>query len=92
MQDVDRYDALGVLCDLYVQETGEKWVYHSETSNFSLHGSKHLLPEQVAKWAGLKRNCCLPIMLDGEKKMLIDMTMEDGHKFDEIADVIDKCF
>lgn len=90
MQDVDRYCPYGVLCDLYAQETGEEWVYHTTTSNYSLCGQKHLLPIEVAAWAGLKRNSCLPIMLDGEKKLLIDMFEEA--KFEEIADVIQKCF
>lgn len=90
MQDVDRYCPYGVLCDLYAQESGVEWEYHKETSNFSMHGNKHLLPIEVATWAGLRRNSCLPIILDGEKKLFIDMFEEA--KFDEIADVIMKCF
>lgn len=91
--DVDRYDPVGVLCDLYAQEMGEQWVYCDKTANYSMHGHKHLCPPEVAKWAGLKRNgCFIPVIVEGEKLCIMDISdMERKFDFDQIADIIEQC-
>ena len=43
---------LGVLCDLYSQETGEEW-WGMGYGRFSMHSADNLLPEQVRIWADL---------------------------------------
>jgi hypothetical protein len=43
---------LGVLCDLYSQETGEEW-WGMGYGGFAMHGADSVLPEQVRVWAGL---------------------------------------
>lgn len=80
------------MCDLYAQEMGIDWVLE-KTGNYSILGHKHFIPPEVAKWAGLRRNTCLPILVDGEKKLLVDVgDMEEKADFDQIADIITKCF
>jgi len=53
--DTNQFCCLGVLCDLYAKETGEKWAEggaHGE-DRFSLLGNDLVLPRSVARWAGL---------------------------------------
>jgi hypothetical protein len=44
---------LGVLCDLYAQETGMKWRPSEQSTCYTLHGISTTLPIEVRAWAEL---------------------------------------
>jgi hypothetical protein len=46
------YCCLGVLCDLYSQETGVEWET-GFSNQFSMHGNDNVLPMEVRVWADL---------------------------------------
>jgi hypothetical protein len=46
------YCCLGVLCDLYSQETGVEW-WGKDSVGFSIHGNDNTLPIEVRAWAKL---------------------------------------
>jgi hypothetical protein len=52
----DRFDVLGVLCDLYLKEKKLEWI-EGENSVYAFPGKKSqpiaLLPVEVQKWSGL---------------------------------------
>jgi hypothetical protein len=53
LRDGTGYCCLGVLCDLYSQETGVEWFTPNEYDNCTMHGNDSLLPLEVRVWAGL---------------------------------------
>jgi hypothetical protein len=46
------YCCLGVLCDLYSQETGVEW-WGTGCGGFAMHGADSVLPDAVREWADL---------------------------------------
>lgn len=48
----DKFCCLGVLCDLYVKETGAMWSKKASTSHYMIGGIDDILPLEVAEWAG----------------------------------------
>ena len=46
------YCCLGVLCDIYSQETGEEW-WDTGRGGFAMHGADSVLPYKVRVWADL---------------------------------------
>jgi hypothetical protein len=46
------YCCLGVLCDIYSQETGVAWEPNAHVG-FSMHGADSVLPGEVRVWADL---------------------------------------
>ena len=47
------YCCLGVLCDIYAQETGVEWAVPNDYDNCTMHGNDSTLPYEVEQWAGL---------------------------------------
>jgi hypothetical protein len=47
------YCCLGVLCDLYSQETGVAWWSNPHTGNYAIHNHDNTLPIEVRAWAQL---------------------------------------
>jgi hypothetical protein len=86
----DKFCCLGVLCDLYAKETGEKW----EKSNFL--GDRLELPIKVQSWACLSDgNPDVPVMPAKRGDELCHTLAElndHGYTFKEIAAVIRKQF
>jgi hypothetical protein len=64
---------LGVLCDLYIKETGRgSWVVRNEWNDYSFHGGldksrsvSFFPPQEVLDWAGL--SCLDPDILDDDE-------------------------
>ena len=92
------YCCLGVLCDLYTQETGlgyfnDNNFFEDMTTGF---GERSSLPYSVSKWAGLKghykSNPCIAEQKDKYRKALHSLAeANDGGKtFTEIANIIEK--
>lgn len=90
---VTRMCCLGVLCDLYIKQTGKgEWVNDHGIKHFTSSTEKYvamLPPIEVVQWAGLTTN-------RGMKNINLD-SMNDGlgqpcHSYDEIAMVIEECF
>ena len=74
----DEFCCLGVLCDLYAQETGKGWEPHG-TDNWTMFGHPGVLPGLVARWAATSED---PLKLSGLN--------DDGATFTELADKIEE--
>ena len=83
----DGFCCLGVLCDLYIKEKNEQWVWDGDSKYGIKCGSKNVyyshLPRSVMEWAGL-RICCDPFVFDNTLSELND----GGSTFKQIADLI----
>ena len=87
----DQFCCLGVLTDLYVEETGDAEVWGLEN---------HILHKRVAKWAGLGRRRNPKFQApDGKRIDAVNMNdgdeyaaegVIDGATFEEIADAIER--
>ena len=95
----DKFCCLGVLCDLYVKETGKaEWeVYRLVNQEYGILGNTAFLPEEVAEWAGL--NSGNPGYNDPEHPeaysggvVTLSNLNDKGYTFDEIKQVIQKHF
>ena len=97
--EYDKFCCLGVLCDLYVKETGKaEWddnVYYNE--NYTIFGEEELLPHEVVEWAGLDEQN--PFYIDPEHSLAesdgavyLTALNDRGYTFDEIKQVISKHF
>jgi hypothetical protein len=79
------YCCLGVLCELAVQDNiippainlGDSWAYD---------GAEKLLPDKVIAWAGLHEDD--PAVKFNFETGLAELN-DDGHDFNELADLID---
>lgn len=91
----NRFCCLGVLCDIYIKETGKlEWTNLHE--NFFLSPDKKIIignsalpPDQIKKWAGfsdLKWHSG-EILANVETLVILN---DRGDSFKEIADVIEK--
>lgn len=76
---------LGVLCDLYSEETDTPWTEYAGW--FFMLGYDSYLPDEVAKWAGCEDYPRINIL--GESRGLVSMN-DSGTPFDKIADLIEE--
>ena len=77
---------LGVLCDIYAQETGTKW--DAACYDMSFLGRSGDLPTAVCNWAGL--DTWDPyVTIDGEVNVLA-VANDAGSTFAQIADLIEE--
>ena len=81
---------LGVLCDIYAQETGTKWVgnYDRDDGDMSFLGAVEDLPTAVCEWAGLDTSDPY-VTIDGEVNVLA-VANDAGSTFAQIADLIEE--
>ena len=77
----NKYCCLGVLADIFLDEKDLDWNY------CELNEDVYLIPE-IAEWAGLG-GYGDDISVDEIKETLVSMN-DDGHSFNEIADVIEE--
>ncbi len=85
--DGARFDALGVLCDLYDPNGWSRGPAASRehpTPGLQYKGSHHVLPGRVMEWAGLAD----PRVETMEGLSLAEMN-DNGSTFEQLADVID---
>lgn len=89
--DGNKFCCLGVLADLYVKETGSKWV-ENDSGIKTIKGSQDYwqLPKVVRKWAGLKKFQVSPVVVFGGNniKELSELNDKDRLTFKEIAKLI----
>jgi hypothetical protein len=98
LRDADRFCCLGVLCDLYINETNRGWM----KDNFGMFyveddfmEETEVLPDCVKKWAELEVNSPSVVIkhpfIDNEKKIEQLVNLNDGGvSFSEIADLIEE--
>ncbi len=87
-QDMTRWDALGLLCEVYVDfkpPGSTHWSYSPDIKCHYFLGEYDRLPMAVAKWASLSSQD--PIL---EGKALSLLSDEDNMSFADIADLIEK--
>ncbi len=88
----NKFCCLGILCDLYLKEKGQKWTTEDDSEEGVACGTQtSYLPLEVMDWAGLKRESphagghALSTHNDGRESGEIK-----GKSFEEIADIIEK--
>lgn len=86
-----RYCCLGVLCDLYLKETGGKWHPAPITADlygiaFSIDEETQFLPPAVIKWAGLVS--MEQLLIDGTS--LTHLNDSENVSFEGIAALIEE--
>ena len=93
----DSFCCLGVLCDLYTkQNPNAKWVQLKANTYYTLsvQGVDSLysgyLPEKVYTWAGLDSTNPLAKTVDYDFKEPLTSMNDNGMKFSEIADIIER--
>jgi hypothetical protein len=90
---------LGVLCDLYAQETGMEWFHNND--DYSMHGADSVLPLEVRRWADLPHENGAFVMVsrhydEGENTTvanypsLTELNDNWMYDFHQIADVIEE--
>lgn len=88
----DKFCALGVLCDLYSQETGVQWEMDPITKLFQIHGNKNYLPKEVYEFAGLKLDPRSPaavmVLVKDEKLSMLEINDQRVFPFEQIANII----
>ncbi len=95
LKDKNNYCCLGVLCDLYVKETGKaRWEENtpelmSEAFISLTSEETEFLPLEVVKWSGLEKEDPYVFYKDGYNSLVI---LNDVEKlsFTEIANLIEK--
>lgn len=89
----DAYCCLGVLCDLYQKETGDgQWVPIDPitTDGYDFLNSNALVPTEVQRWAGLpSADPSVPVPGLNVPRGLAYLN-DNGNKFTDIADIIEK--
>lgn len=95
------YCCLGVLCDLYLKETGEQvtWELSKDCLGYEMKiatflGYTTILPETIREWAGLNEQSPSVTYtdLDGQSGyyMLSNLNDEYDASFDELAELIEE--
>lgn len=83
------YCCLGVLCDLYSQDQGDKWILSIDGQTFQMSGSAYQLPHNVMNWAGLStRNP--RIQTEEYGTVTLSEYNDFGFDFKEIAQLIEE--
>lgn len=92
----NRYCCLGVLCDLYIKETGKgRWVAHLGhvgyifRDNDDFDSNSSVLTSSIGKWAGLESADPKVLCSDGEHRRLSVLNDDRGATFSEIAELLD---
>lgn len=97
----ESFCCLGVLCDIYSKETGNKWgeslqmIRNEPVGKSYLLGENNYLPKEVRDWAGLTEinPAVLEHSLDftytnGEYERTVAYMNDQGKTFEEIAEKI----
>jgi len=88
--DKATYCCLGVLCDLYSKEKGNRWSkLHDRYPTFMREMS--VLPKKVMKWAGIEYTDGGFLYKNGKHDSLMGLN-DNGKSFKQIAKVIEKYF
>ena len=101
LDEYGNYCCLGVLCDLYMKETGEQVTWENQCDGFgdvtqiaSFLGYTTILPETIREWAGLNEQSpsVMYTDMDGEGGYRMLSTLNDNHdaSFDELAELIEE--
>jgi len=90
----NEYCCLGVACDLYAKDKGDKWVkVNLIKRTFRFLKETHVLPRKVKEWFGLNSTAGLfknGLTLDGVyETTLINVNDTTECSFPQIADLID---
>jgi hypothetical protein len=80
----NKFCCLGVLCDLYLQETQQEW-NESKEGSVLCKGWNDYLSTEVIEWSGLADND--PIIDDTNITKYNDIL---GYNFQQLADLIEK--
>lgn len=94
LQEDTGYSALGVLVDLYIEDTGEEgWEYDQIGHCYTYTGQTHVLPLAVANWADIPNQPILdrfvvPIMWGGKQTSI--GVLGDTLTFHELAEAIER--
>ena len=83
---------LGVLCDVYSQDTGTEWGGVAMVPFKDMHGATATLPSEVQEWAGLSSpdvRVKVKHPSDGVHKMPASTANDNGVTFDVLADAIE---
>lgn len=92
LKTCDGYCCLGVLCDLYVKETGKEWERVEETGYSKLGGMYDFLPEEVITWAEMENPN--PLVHYSDEDVNHEGTITDlndsGVPFDVLASLIEE--
>jgi hypothetical protein len=100
LRNNEGYCCLGVLCDLYAQETGVEWET-GFSNQFSMHSDTSVLPEEVRQWAELPHEHGAYVAVsksydEGEETTvyhapsLTELNDQWQYDFRQIADVIEE--
>lgn len=82
----DSFCAAGVLCDLYIRETGQEWEEHNQNI-YRIHGQADYIPEEVQEWADL--SLYNPMFYYNNEFISLTALNYDTN-FLEVADVIEE--
>lgn len=89
---------LGVLTDIYVKETGQKWITFHESDadddcyeliEWEFDDEAELLPKVVARWAGLP-DMDVEVPLENGRTKCLASYNDCGATFEQIADAIER--
>lgn len=89
----NRFCCLGVLCELYVRETGDTKFRVGPpplSDVYSYGGSESFLPWEVQQWAKLKTTSPEVTDFDGNYVVSLATLNDEGCSFEEIATLISK--
>lgn len=84
------YCCLGVLCDLYVQEVGGRFSEPQPEIVFcdvTGESREAIPPQDVVKWAQLRH--AVGNRVEGDELESLANYNDDGHSFEEIAEIIE---
>lgn len=82
---------MGVLCDLYIKETGESWLDREERTGIASYAL--MPPPRVIEWAQNKPSSCLPnVQYRGCVFALGELNDVYGISLSEMADLIEEQF
>jgi hypothetical protein len=95
LADNSGYDALGLLCDLYILDTDNNfWLYNMITHRYELDGQDNVLPLAVADWAGIPQTPLIdrfvvPVIWEGKMTNIAKLN-DSGMTFKQLADIIEQ--
>lgn len=76
---------MGVLCEIHRRETLEdNWI---DDETYAYLGERGVLPDEVSRWAGLKRHN--PTIITRGEIVPLGSFNDNGHSFAEIANLIE---
>jgi hypothetical protein len=86
--------ALGVLCDLYMKDTGKgAWILDEDTGAFAFKSGNKVdgmnPPPAVLKWAGIKKIESAHLMYKDQPHSIVELNDETKMPFKKLADLIE---